>query len=78
MFLGLRLTEGVSAADFEKAFGTKIEAIYGPVLERLERQGLLVFSRREGKLRLTPYGVDVSNYAMAQFLLDSPDGTEGD
>ena len=68
MFLGLRMVCGVSAAKFEHIFGIPIEDVYGEAIERLRRQGLLV---RDGDgIRLTERGLDVSNYAMSQFLFD--------
>lgn len=68
MFLGLRMICGVSAAKFEHIFGSPIEGVYGETIDRLRRQGLLV---RDGDgIRLTERGLDVSNYAMSQFLFD--------
>lgn len=76
MFLGLRLTEGVSAEEFERCFGQRMETVYGDVIERNIEDGLIQWrngketSDHEGKqLSLTEYGIDVSNYVMAQFLL---------
>lgn len=68
MFLGLRMIDGVSAAKFEHIFGSPIEGIYGEVIDQLRRQGLLVWDK--DTIRLTELGLDVSNYAMAQFLFD--------
>ncbi|MEE1249262.1 MAG: radical SAM family heme chaperone HemW [Lachnospiraceae bacterium] len=68
MFLGLRLTKGVSQAEFLKQFGFSIENIYGDVLNKLQCEGLL--AKKKGNLFLTEQGFDVSNYVMAQFLLD--------
>lgn len=65
MFLGLRLTEGIDRAAFKELFHKEPEAVYGEVLQELYRKGLLEEGRR---IRLTPYGRDVSNYVMAQFL----------
>lgn len=70
MFLGLRLTAGVSAAEFRRQFGVGIREVYGSILDGLERDGLLVFYEDGKKMKLTPKGVDVSNYVLAQFLLD--------
>lgn len=67
MFLGLRLIRGVSKEDFLKQFGRSMEQVYGPVLEKLVRQGLLVNGKE--RVSLTKRGLDVSNYAMAEFLL---------
>lgn len=66
MFLGLRLTEGIAPEDFERTFGTTVEAVYGEQIARLTEQGLL---ERAGKgLRLTSRGIDVSNRVFAEFL----------
>lgn len=65
MFLGLRLTEGVGKKEFYEAFGEDMASVYGKVMEKLESQGLVTDGER---VRLTPYGRDVSNYVMAEFL----------
>ena len=65
MFLGLRLTEGVGKKEFYEAFGEEMEAVYGKAIEKLQSQGLVTDGER---IRLTPYGRDVSNYVMAEFL----------
>ena len=70
MFLGLRLTEGISVVRFQACFGREITAVYGRILDELEQQELLVFDRIRQQIRLTPRGVDVSNYVLAQFLLE--------
>lgn len=66
MFLGLRLTAGVSCRAFEEYFGVPIDAVYGAVLTKLEQQKLLV--RENGRIFLTGRGVDVSNMVFAEFL----------
>ncbi|MCD8151479.1 MAG: radical SAM family heme chaperone HemW [Clostridiales bacterium] len=68
MFLGLRMTAGVSRQDFADRFGTEIGNIYGPVLQSLERDGLLAADG--GRIFLTPRGVDLSNSVFTQLLLD--------
>ena len=68
MFLGLRLTEGVSKAEFHRQFGVSMEQIYGKVIQENIAQGLL--ADEAGYVRLTREGMDLSNYVMAQFLLD--------
>ena len=67
MFLGLRLTKGISQAEFYHQFGFSIETIYGTVLAQLQEDGLL--AKNDGRIFLTERGLDVSNYVMAQFLL---------
>lgn len=41
MFLGLRMCEGVSFAEFFQVFGVSLPEIYGDVLEDLQNKGLL-------------------------------------
>lgn len=67
MFLGLRMNCGVTRQQFEKAFGIPIDGIYKNALDHLRDEGLLDTS--EGKIVLTEKGMDLSNYALAQFLL---------
>lgn len=67
MFLGLRMMEGVSGADFAEAFGCELDSVFGAVCVRLISEGLLV---REGdRYKLTSRGIDVSNSVLAEFLL---------
>lgn len=67
MFLGLRMTKGVSKKDFQEYFGTSIEKIYGEVLEKYKKQGLLL--EEDGRVCLSRAGIHVSNAVMADFLL---------
>lgn len=66
MFLGLRMVDGFYRDEFEQAFGVAIEGVYGAELQRLQQEGLLV--QQNGRIRLTEKGIDVSNYALSQFL----------
>ena len=68
MFLGLRMTEGVSMDVFEEYFGKKIESIYGDVLEKYLSIGML--EKKESRIYLTRKGIHVSNHILAEFLLD--------
>jgi oxygen-independent coproporphyrinogen-3 oxidase len=68
MFLGLRLTKGISENQFQEQFGTPIQQVYGEVIQKNEKDGLLDSHR--DYLRLTEKGLDLSNYVMSQFLLD--------
>ena len=66
MFLGLRLTEGVSFDRFRERFGQEMKNIYGIQIEELVRDGLL---EEDGiGIRLTRRGVDISNYVFEKFL----------
>ena len=66
MFLGLRMMEGVSEAEFMDCFGESVDRVYGAVLSELVRDKLLV--RENGRIFLTGYGIDVSNYVFEKFL----------
>lgn len=68
MFLGLRMTEGISVTEFREVFGVFLEQIYGKVLEKYKKLELL--EERGGRLRLTRRGISVSNPILADFLLD--------
>lgn len=68
MFLGLRRMQGVDCEAFEQVFGQSVEAVYGETLKKLKLQELV---KHSGKyIQLTQFGIDVSNYVLAQFLLD--------
>ena len=66
MFLGLRLVKGVNRTQFEQTFGAPVESVYGEVLDKHVKNGLLTV---DDTIRLTEKGLDVSNYVMADFLL---------
>ncbi len=68
MFLGLRMTQGVSEQEFRKRFGKSPEEIYGEVLQKHITDGLL--KRENGQIALTARGLDLSNVVMADFLLE--------
>lgn len=68
MFLGLRLMEGVSKREFARQFGCGMESIYGKIMEKMQNDGLIQ-SIEPDRISLTPYGIDISNYVMAQFML---------
>lgn len=67
MFLGLRMTEGVSEKRFHEIFGDEIDAIYGDTLNKWLREGLL--QRENGNIFLTARGINYANLVMAEFLL---------
>lgn len=67
MFLGLRKMQGVSIRKFHEIFGRSITEVYGEVLKDMMKKGLLEIE--ESYVRLTDYGIDVSNYVMSEFLM---------
>ncbi len=66
MFLGLRMCQGVSEKGFAECYGRTLEEVYGQVIEKHIKNGLL--EQKEDWLRLTENGLDVSNYVMTDFL----------
>lgn len=70
LFLGLRMCRGVSVKGFYESFGKNLEQVYGQVIEKHIKNGLLeqVVYDKEVWFHLTEAGMDVSNYVMADFL----------
>lgn len=68
MFLGLRIIEGIKKSQFKEEFDVSIEDIYGNIIEQSIKEG--VIGENVDKIFLTDYGLDVSNYVLARFLLD--------
>lgn len=66
MFLGLRLTAGVSASRFRTRFGMEPEAVYGAEISRLIARGLL--QPDKDRLRLTREALPVANQVFAAFV----------
>ena len=67
-FLALRTAEGLSAAAFAEKFQVSLQSVYGEVMEKLARQGLLLVD--EAGCRLTEKGFKYGNVAFAEFILD--------
>ncbi|SHI55121.1 oxygen-independent coproporphyrinogen-3 oxidase [Parasporobacterium paucivorans DSM 15970] len=67
MFLGLRMTDGISISGFNRSFGLDFFEVYGEITLRMEMEGLIF--RSEDVIALTPRGVDLSNFVMAGYLL---------
>ena len=68
MFLGLRMTEGISEKKFEENFDVRLMDVYGDILQKYEETGFM--EHIETKWRLTRKGIHVSNHILADFLLD--------
>ena len=67
MFLGLRMMDGVSGSEFLKRFGVNMWNVYGDVLGKLVENHLI--QADNPYIRLTDFGVDISNYVLSEFLL---------
>jgi len=68
MFLGLRMTEGISQTEFKKQFCVGIMEIYGNALQQQMRDGLIFFDNNV--IKLTKKGVDLSNIVFSSLLLN--------
>ena len=65
MILGLRMTEGVSETDFLVRFGVQLMDVYGGIINKYLRMGLLI---KDGyRIRFSDRGIDVSNIILADF-----------
>ena len=67
MFMGLRMSEGVSVSEFKRRFGMNIDEIYGKELKEIISEGLAF--ERDNRVILTDYGFDVSNYVFEKFII---------
>lgn len=65
-YVGLRMTAGVSLPEFERRFGVSAKDVYPGLMETFVAEKAAVF--QGDRFVLTDYGLDVSNYIMAQFL----------
>lgn len=66
MMLGLRKCEGIDINEFKSLFGRDIKACYGDVVKKFITLNALEMVG--GRLRLTDYGMDISNTVMCEFL----------
>lgn len=69
MFLGLRMQKGISTKDFYDKFGCDINSVYGDIINKHAKNGLLAMNG--DRIYLTEYGIDVSNYVLSDFIFDS-------
>ncbi|OOM81606.1 radical SAM family heme chaperone HemW [Clostridium sp. BL-8] len=67
LFMGLRMIEGIKISEFAKRFNKDIYEVYGDVIEKNIKKGLLISS--SGKLYLSSKGIELSNYVMSDFIL---------
>lgn len=66
MFLGLRLTRGISLQGFKEKFRRDLFSVYKEEIDQWIKMGALV---QEGdRIRLSNYGIDISNQVFASFL----------
>lgn len=66
LILGLRLVDGVKLDDFYDRFHISIDSIYGSVLKKHEKSGLIYTDG--DRIRLTSKGLDLSNIVFVDLL----------
>lgn len=66
IFLSLRLNRGLNLRKFKERFNISIFDIYGDEIDKLADQGLLSVDKES--IKLTRYGMDVSNQVFVEFL----------
>ncbi|MCL2741240.1 MAG: radical SAM family heme chaperone HemW [Oscillospiraceae bacterium] len=71
MVLGLRMGKGVTEARFRGAFGVGVMEAFGEAVAANVGEGFM--EARAGAYRLTPKGMDLSNVALARFMLTNPE-----
>ena len=66
IFLGLRMTNGISLTEFLNQFGVNLSNQFGAQILKYQNHGLL--ETQGDRLRFTPEGINVSNIILADFL----------
>jgi len=66
LMLGLRLTEGVSSAEFKRRYGRTIEELWGDRLVPMCERGLTEWAGE--RLRLTERGMDLQNTVLVELM----------
>lgn len=66
IFLGLRLINGISVADFQNRYQVPIHSIYGEKIEKMVKSGLLI--EEANGIRLTNQGLNLANKVFVEFI----------
>lgn len=66
VFLGLRMTKGISKEKFKKEFGIDINNIYKKEIEKFLKNGLLL--EKGDFIYLSKKGIDLSNIVFSEFI----------
>ena len=67
MMLGLRMSDGVSGADFLQMHGRSLRQIYGSELDALVTEGLALW-RGDGRFALTARGLALQNDVLLRLM----------
>ncbi|MEA5084540.1 MAG: radical SAM family heme chaperone HemW [Lachnospiraceae bacterium] len=68
MFMGLRMTEGISISEFKKRFNSNVEDVFKDSVDYLIDQKLLY--KKDDMLALTDKGIDLSNFVFEKFIIN--------
>lgn len=68
-FLGLRQLKGVNLVALTKDYEEVLLNPYQPIIKKLVEEEMLI--EKDGWIRLTRRGLDLSNYVLAQFIMES-------
>lgn len=74
MFLGMRMLCGVKRGDFRRQFGRQLDNIYGAVIHKYSASGHIIDDGET--VRLSPAGIDVSNYIFSDFIPEDSGSAE--
>ena len=66
VFLGLRMTQGISKSKFKKNFGIELKEIYAKEIEKFLKNGLLI--ENGDFIHLSKKGIDLSNTVFLEFI----------
>ena len=66
MFLGMRMTKGISKKEFFHRFHKTIDSVYGDILKKQEEEQLIRCGN--DRICLTEKGLDISNYVFCDYL----------
>ncbi|MBQ1320380.1 MAG: hypothetical protein IIY53_01885, partial [Solobacterium sp.] len=66
IMMGLRLKNGISAADFSRRFGRDLHNVYGKTIGLMKARGLL--AENGGRLACTEAGFPLLNSILVEFL----------
>lgn len=66
MMLGLRLADGIVIEEFSARYGEDVYKLYGKQIDKLVKKQMLEVD--DGRIRLTPYGLDVANCVFMEFI----------
>lgn len=67
MFMGMRMTEGVSRTEFKRRFGCGMDSVFGDAIKKYV--GLELIEDKRERICLTERGFDVSNIIFSEFLI---------